>query len=200
VETAGVIVLVLFLVFMTVVVVATVSAVRSVKRGVRRGRAQARRVMVDTRLKARRYTVPGPAGELVRLRLSLRASIDSTFRALEAGRGDDASLTEASALLDRLSDHAGALDGELNLLEQEPDRARITHRLPDLAERARSIIDSADALRWAAQDRARRFADDDLSALTRDVHLEAGALRHWAPVEPGTKGLGLSGRPGEGAR
>jgi hypothetical protein len=197
VETAGVIVLVVFLVFMTLAVVATVKTVRAVKRGVSRGGAQARRVMEDQRLKARRFTVPGPAGELVRLRLELRASIDSTYRALEVGHGEDASLTEAAGLLSRLSDHAGALDGELKLLEQEPDRARIADRLPGLAERARRITHSADALRWAAQDRARRFADDDLSALTRDVDLEAGALRHWTPVDPGVSGgPGVSGVQG----
>nr|WP_272919967.1 hypothetical protein [Streptomyces sp. SID4948] len=187
---------------MTLAVVATVSAVRAVKRGVRRGTAQARRVMEDSRLKARRYTVPGPAGELARLRLALRASIDSTYHALATDRGEDASLTEAAALLDRLNDHAGALDHELKLLEQEPDRARIAARLPDLGERAGRITHAADALRWAAQDRARRFADDDLAALTRDVDLEAGALRHWAPVdpaaEPGTQRLGRPGRPGDG--
>ncbi|WP_329131914.1 hypothetical protein OG552_11555 [Streptomyces sp. NBC_01476] len=183
-ETAGVIVLVLFLVFLTLAVVATVRTVRAVKHGVRRSGAQARRVMEDGRLRARRYTVPGPARDVVRLRLELRTSIDSTYRALEASRGDDPSLTEAAALLDRLSEHAGALDAELKLLELEPDRGRLATRLPSLTDRAHRITHSADALRWAAQDRAHRFADDDLAALTRDIDLEAGALRHWAPVDP----------------
>jgi hypothetical protein len=188
VETVGIIVLILFLAFAALATVATVKTVRVVKRGVRRSSAQARRVVEDGRLRARRYTVTGPAADVVRLRLELRTSVDSTYRALEAGRPEDPSLTEAAGLLARLSDHAGALDAELQLLEQEPDRARIAHRLPDLAERARHITHSADSLRWAAQDRARRFADDDLHALTRQVDLEAGALRHWAPVDPGTSG------------
>lgn len=195
-DTVGIIMLVFFLgfvAFMTLGAVVTVRVTRGVRRRVRNGSAQARRVMEESRLKARRYTVPGPAGELVRLRLELRAAIDSTFRALEAGRGEDASLAEAAALLGRLNEHAGALDGELKLLEQEPNRARIADRLPGLAERAHRITHSADALRWAAQDRARRFADDDLSALTRDVDLEAGALRHWAPADPAGVDLGKPG-------
>ncbi|WP_405581426.1 hypothetical protein [Streptomyces sp. NBC_01190] len=187
-ETAGIILLLLFVffaVFVSLALMATVRTVRTVKQRFRKGTAQARRVMEDGRLRARRYTVVGPAGELVRLRLELRNSIDSTFQALEADGAEDASLAEAAGLLHRLSDHAFALDTELKMLEQEPDRARIANRLPDLTARAHSITRSADSLRWAAQDRARRFADDELSALTREVDLEAGALRHWAPVESG---------------
>src|SRR5882757_6988901 len=108
VEIAGAIALMLFLAFVTLAVVATVKTVRSVKRSVVKGSAQARRMVEDNRLRARRYTMPGAAGELARLRLELRASIDSTFRALEDGRGDDASLAEAAVLMDRLNDHSRA--------------------------------------------------------------------------------------------
>lgn len=195
-EIAGAIALLLFLAFVTLAVVATVKTVRSVKRSVVRGSAQARRMVEDNRLRARRYTMPGPAGELARLRLELRASIDSTFRALENSSAEDASLAEAALLMDRLNDHARALDGELKMLEGEPDRARIADRVPSLTERTQRITHAADGLRWAAQDRARRFADDDLSALTREIDLEAGALRHWAPVEPDSVGSGGAGSVG----
>ena len=55
--------------------------------------------------------------------------------------------------------------------------------LPELRQRAERITHSAESLRWAAQDRARQFGDDDLTALTRQVDMEAGALRHWAPAD-----------------
>ncbi|WNI15455.1 hypothetical protein [Actinacidiphila sp. ITFR-21] len=201
-ETIGIIALVLlaaFLVFAALSVVATVKIVRAARRRMRRGGAQARRVVEDARLKARRYTVPGPAGELARLRVELRSSIDSTFRALDAGHEDDASVREAATLFARLSDHAASLDAELKLLEQEPDRSRVARRLPDLTDRARRITGSADALRWAAQDRARRFADDELSSLTREIDLEADALRHWDPVGPGGPAdPAVGGRPAAG--
>ncbi|QNA73388.1 hypothetical protein C8250_016965 [Streptomyces sp. So13.3] len=180
-DIAVVVLLLLFASFVAVGVVATVRTVRAVKRGVERGSAQARRVVEDTALKARRYTLMGAAGELAQLRLDLRTSIDSTYRALEAGSAEDASLSEASALLARLNDHARVLDTELKVLEREPDKARIADRLPSLAERTERITHSADALRWAAQDRARQFADDDLTALAQQIDIEAGALRHWAP-------------------
>ncbi|WP_328913513.1 MULTISPECIES: hypothetical protein [unclassified Streptomyces] len=188
-SAAGVIVLLLFLGLMTLGVVATVRTVRAVKRRVERGGAQARRVVEDSRLRARRYTTVGPAAELAQTRLDLRAAIDSTSRALEEGRGEDASLSEAVVLFARLNDHARALDGELRLLEREPDKARLAEHLPGLTERARRITHSADTLRWAAQDRARRFADDELTALTREIDLESGALRHWEhtkanPISP----------------
>jgi hypothetical protein len=179
VETAGIIALLFFLIFATLATVAAVRTVRAVKRQIVKGTAQARRVVEDNRIRARRYTVPGTGGELARLRLELRTALDSTYRALESGRADDASLSEATALLGRLDGHARELDAELKTLEREPDRARVADRLPQLAERTRRITHSADTLRWAAQDRARHFADDDLAALGRDIDLEAGALRHW---------------------
>lgn len=181
-EIGAVLVLVLFLAFVVLAVVATVRTVRRVRLTVARSTAQARRVVEDSRLRARRYTVIGPAATLAQLRLDLRASIDGTFAALEAGRGEDPSLSEAVALFGRLNDQARALDSELKLLEREPDRTRLTERLPALTERAHRITRAADSLRWAAHDRARRFADDELTALSRDIELEADALRHWTPT------------------
>ncbi|MFI1090929.1 hypothetical protein [Streptomyces sp. NPDC020917] len=182
-ETVGIIAFLFFLIFATLATVATVRTVRAVKRQVVKGTAQARRVVEDNRIRARRYTVPGTGGELARLRLELRTSLDSTYRALESGRAADASLSEAAALLARLDGHARELDAELKSLEREPDRGRIAERLPQLAERTHRITHSADTLRWAAQDRARHFADDDLAALGRDIATEAGALRHWEKAE-----------------
>jgi hypothetical protein len=192
VETAGIIVLLLFLIFAALATVATVRTARAVKRRVResidRSTTQARRLVEDNRLRARSWTTPGPAGELARLRLELRASIDSTFRALEEGRREDASLAEAAGLMARLNDHARALDGELRLLEGEPDRERVRSLLPDLADRTHRITHGADSLRWAAQDRARRFAADDLAALTRDIAIESAALKLNPPDEaPGPR-------------
>lgn len=200
-DIAAVVALVFFLAFVTLAVVATVRTVRTVKRTVSRGSAQARRLVEDSRLRARRLALTGPAGELVQLRLDLRASIDSTYTALEERRGEDASLSEAGRLFARLNEHARALDNELRLLEREPDRARLAKRLPPLAKRARRITHAADSLRWAAQDRARRFADDELSALSRDIQIEADALRHWAPpagpAVPGPDPLGPTPAPAE---
>ncbi|GGO80805.1 hypothetical protein [Wenjunlia tyrosinilytica] len=162
---------------------AVVKTKRAVQRGLERHVPQARRMVEDTTLRAtltaKKLTQPGVAGELAALRLSLHTSVDSTRRMLEASSAEDASLTEALALCTRLAEHARAIDGELKLLEREPDRPRAQARLPELRERAERITHSADALRWAAQDRARRFADDDLAELSRQCETEAGALRHW---------------------
>jgi hypothetical protein len=187
VEIAGIIVLLLVLGFLVTAGVVAVRTVRAVKRGVVRGTAQARRVVEDTQLKARRLTRPGPGGEVAQLRIDLRASIDSTFAALEAGRADDTALAEAASLLSRLNDHARALDGELKLLEREPDASRVAARLPELTTRVRHVTHSADSLRWAAQDRAQHATADDLASLSDQIAIEAAALRHWTPTEPPPK-------------
>ncbi|WP_217145422.1 hypothetical protein [Streptomyces sp. AC627_RSS907] len=164
---------------------ATVKAVGAAKRGVDRGITQARRTVEDHTLRAKSLVQTGPASELAQLRLALRTSMRATQDALHAGVAEDESLKESLALFQRLSAHGFELDGELRRLEAEPDRATLGERLPALRERTERITRSAEALRWAARDRARRFADDDLDSLSAQIDVEAGALRHW--TEAGTE-------------
>ena len=182
---------------------------QATKRGVDRTVAQARRTVEDTGLRARQLAQPGVVGELAQLRLSLRTSMRATQDVLRTGSPDDASLSEAVGLFERLSAHGHELDDELRRLEREPDRATIGARLPDLRERTEQITRSAEALRWAARDRARKFAEDDLAALSDQIDVEAGALRHWTrepartpmgePSEGDTVGTGAGGGARQGA-
>ncbi|MFJ6781091.1 hypothetical protein [Streptomyces yangpuensis] len=163
----------------------TVKAVGAAKRGVERTVVQARRTVEDTTLRARSFGQVGVAGALAQLRLDLRTSMRATQQALADGARADASLRESLALFERLSAHGHELDGELKRLEQEPDKQRTAQLLPDLRERAGQIIQAADSLRWAARDRARRFAEDELSLLSEQIEMESGALRDWSsePVD-----------------
>ncbi|TJZ55782.1 hypothetical protein FCH28_10790 [Streptomyces piniterrae] len=183
----------LFVLFVAAGVFVTVKAAQAAKRGVDRTVAQARRTVEDTSLRARQYTQPGVTGELAQLRLSLRTSMRATQEVLRTGSQEDASLSESLSLFERLSAHGHELDDELRRLEREPDRATIAARLPDLRERTERITHSAESLRWAARDRARKFADDDLAALSDQIDVEAGALRHWTR-EPVAEPSGSSAR------
>ncbi|WP_327694851.1 hypothetical protein [Streptomyces sp. NBC_00459] len=183
-EAAVAVVALLFLLFVVLGVYATVKVVGAAKRGVDRTISQARRTVEDTTLRAKTYAQPGPASELAQLRLKLRTSMRATQDALHAGVGEDESLKESLGLFERLSAHGHELDAELKRLESEPDRATLVARLPALRERTDQITHAADSLRWAARDRATRFADDDLDALRTQIDVEAGALRHWTTVEP----------------
>ncbi|MER7946876.1 hypothetical protein ABTY59_05720 [Streptomyces sp. NPDC096079] len=173
----------LFLSFVALGVFVTVKVAKAAKRGVDRTIDQARRTVEDTTLRAKSLGQPGTAGELARLRLSLRTSMRATQEALHAGVGEDASLKESLDLFHRLSAHGLELDGDLKRLEREPDRAWVAGQLPELAARTERITGSADALRRAARDRAVRFAEDDLSTLSAQIDVEAGALRHWTTPE-----------------
>ncbi|MCX5378400.1 hypothetical protein [Streptomyces sp. NBC_00091] len=159
---------------------ATVKVVGAAKRGVDRTITQARRTVEDTTLKAKSFGQVGVGGALAQLRLDLRTSMRSTQAALYQGVQADSSLTESIALFERLSRHGHELDDELKRLEQEPDRKQIAERLPGLRERTAKITQSADSLRWAARDRARRFADDELAVLSEQIEVESGALRDWS--------------------
>ncbi|MER8028253.1 hypothetical protein ABTZ78_04645 [Streptomyces bauhiniae] len=170
---------VLFVLLVVLGTYATVKVVGAAKRSVDRTIAQGRRTVEDHTLRAKSLTRPGPAGEIAQLRLTLRTSMRATQDALYAGPAEDASLKESLGLFERLSTHGRELDVALRHLESEPDRATLTARLPELRTRTERITASADSLRWAARDRASRFAEDDLDSLSSQIDIEAGALRHW---------------------
>ena len=174
----------LFVLALVLGVYATAKAVGAAKRSVDRGITQARRAVEDHTLRAKSLVQVGPAAELAQLRLTLRTSMRATQDALHAGVAEDESLKESLALFERLSAHGFELDGELRRLESDPDRGTLAERLPALRERTERITRSAESLRWAARDRARRFADDDLDSLSAQIDVEAGALRHWTETEP----------------
>ncbi|WP_089106797.1 hypothetical protein [Streptomyces hyaluromycini] len=175
---------VLFLLFVAGGAYVTFKAVGAAKRGVDRTITQARRTVEEHTLRAKSMVQIGPAGEIAQLRLTLRTSMRATQDALYAGVAEDESLKESLGLFQRLSAHGQELDGELRRLESEPDRATLATRLPELRRRTERITESADALRWAARDRARRFADDDLDTLSTQIGVEADALRHWTRPDP----------------
>jgi hypothetical protein len=180
--------LALSVVMFAVFVALVVRGVRAARRGIERARREVRRTVSDAALSAR-SAQPGVMGELARTRRELRASVESARGALTGG---DPALGEAMALFRQLDGHFRHVDGELGtLMTGEPDRARVAARLPELRQRAERIGRSADALRFAAQDRARRHDEEGLEALHRQIDLEAEALRHWAPVD----GLGAAHEP-----
>ncbi|MFJ4911683.1 hypothetical protein [Streptomyces sp. NPDC088726] len=182
--------------FVALGIYVSVKLIRAASRGVDRTITQARRAVEDTTLRAKTYGQVGVAGELAQLRLSLRTSMRATQEALQTGVTEDASLSESLGLFQRLSVHGRELDDELKRLEREPDKKTVTSLLPSLKKRTGEITRSADSLRWAARDRARQFADDDLAALNEQIDVEAGALRHWTTEEPVPGGQDPTGAPG----
>ncbi|MFI1509000.1 hypothetical protein [Streptomyces sp. NPDC020597] len=183
-EAVIAVIVLLFVLCLALGAYATVKVIGAAKRGVDRTIGQARRTVEDQTLRAKSFAQSGPAGEIAQLRLALRTSMRATQDALQAGVEEDVSLKESLALFQRLSAHGHELDAELKRLESEPDRATLAERLPALRERTERITGSADSLRWATRDRARRFAEDDLDSLSAQIGVEAGALRHWTTSEP----------------
>ncbi|MFI6348978.1 hypothetical protein [Streptomyces sp. NPDC050560] len=179
---------VLFLLFVVALAYGTVKAVGMTRRRVDRTISQARRTVEDTALKAKALAQPGsPLSEIAQLRLRLRTTMRATQNALHAAAAEDDSLKDSLALFNRLSVHGRELDDDLKRFESDPDRATLRRRVPEVRERTRRIVDSADALRWAVRDRAHHIAADDLDSLSDEISMETGALRHWTPADgPGT--------------
>ncbi|QKZ21616.1 hypothetical protein [Streptomyces chartreusis] len=198
-EAVIAVVALLFVLFVVLGAYATVKVVGAAKRRVDETITHARRTVEDHTLRAKSFAQPGAVGELAQLRLKLRTSMRATQDALHAGVGEDESLKESLGLFERLSAHGHELDAELRRLESEPDRTTLAGRLPDLRERTERIVEAADSLRWAARDRARRFADDDLDTLSAQIDVETGALRHWQTTESMGTGSTGSGSTATGA-
>jgi len=176
--------LLLFAVLAVLVVrggIAVVRTTRSVHRRVEERGRQARGVVEEAALRARALARPGAQGRAAALRAELRQALAAARRVLESGVGDDPQLREALGLLGRLEAHARGVDEDLRILEREP-MTRAEARLPDLRERAERIVHSANSLRWAAQERRGRWADEELGRLSGEIEAEAGALRHWIPA------------------
>jgi hypothetical protein len=133
----------------------------------------------DLTLRTKAYTNLGSQGRIATTRLRLRTALEGTRDALNTAAAQDAQVGESMALLRRLSEHAAELDGQLRVLEREPDTARVDAKLPELRRRAEQIMHAAEELRWAVQDRQHRFAEDELARLTDECTQEADALRHW---------------------
>lgn len=154
----------------TLVVVGTVKAARTVG-------AKAENVA----LKARAYTNPGAPGRIASVRLRLRGALEGTRQALESAAAQDAQVGESLQLLKRLEEHGAELDGQLRVLEREPEVSRVDAKLPELRTRAERITRAAEELRWAVQDRQHHFSEDELARLSEECSQEADALRHWSP-------------------
>ncbi|MGW4898089.1 hypothetical protein ACWEQL_38445 [Kitasatospora sp. NPDC004240] len=207
-EALGVMIGLAMLFGVTLLVLAVVGTVKAAKvvaskaaKEAAKQEANARRAFENVALKAKTYTKIGPQAQIASVRLSLRTSLDNTRQVLQAGLAEDTQLGESLQLLARLDALAADLDKELRLLEREPDVGRIAARLPELRERAERITHSAETMRWAAQDRMHRFADDELGRLSKECENEAGALRHWdtagsAGGSGGSRGAGAAGGSG----
>ena len=181
-EALAVLLGIIVLFFGAVVGVITLAVVKT-RKAFRRAAPQARRAAEDVGIRARAFTRGGAHGKVAGIRGEVRGALAASRRVLESGASTDPQLAESLTLLARLDAHADELDSKLALLEREPDAKRVEAELVGVRERADRIVHSASSLRWAAQDRLHRFADEDLARLSEECQTEAGALRHWASSE-----------------
>jgi hypothetical protein len=156
---------------------AVLLVVRSTVRAVRRRLLGLREAAV---LRARSHGV-GPAAEVARLRRDMERALAGARRALAAAQTVQAPVGDVRSLLARLELAARAVDGELRMLESQPDRSRLTAGLAGARVRAGLVTTSAadlvDGLLHSAG-----HQDDELSLLHAACSLEAEALRAARPA------------------
>ena len=165
----------LFLAFLATLAFTSCVALYLVQRVVRAARSRLLEVRDRAQLAARAHGV-GPAAEVARLRREMERSLSGARRALAAARAVHAPVGDVRSLLGRLELAARSVDGELKMLESQPDRSRVAAQLVGPRARAEVIISSAAQLVDGLLNAAGHDADE-LSLLQAACALEADALR-----------------------
>lgn len=178
---------------LTVLVLTGALGVLLAMRMLRALRRQARAVSDRAGLRARAFLGVGATAEVARCRRELAEAIGGLRRALTAARGTQAPVGDVPGLLRRLELAAGAVDGELRVIEALRDPRRIAVVLPGPRTRAVAITESADDLARALVE-AGAGATAEVAALRAECTLEAQALR-----EAGRE-VGEVSRPARSAR
>jgi hypothetical protein len=155
-----------------------------IRSAIRRARRRLLRLRDRAQLVARAHGV-GPDAELARLRRDLERSLSGARHALAAAQAVHAPVGDVPSLLARLELAARSVDGELRMLESQPDRSRVPAALDGPRSRVVVITTSAaqlvDGLLHATgHDTA------ELSLLQTACAIEADALRSLG--EPGRRG------------
>lgn len=166
---------------------------------IRRALRAARRRIAATgdraMLVARAYGV-GPASQVARVRRDMARALTGVRRALAAAQLVQTPVGDVPSLLARLELAAHAVDGELRVLEAQPDRAGDDVRLDGPRSRAQVIIASAaqlgDGLLHAAGQHA-----EELSLLRAACEIEADALRSAQAPGGLSNGAGSLHRPAQ---
>ena len=157
---------------------AVVAAALALRRALRSLQARALGLRERAALTARSHGV-GPAAEAARLRRELERALAGGRRALAAAHAVGAPVGDVRSLLARLELAARSVDGELRLVEAQPDRARAAGALSGPRSRVGVITSSAaslvDGLVQAAGHDSR-----ELTLLQAACALEADALRSVA--------------------
>jgi hypothetical protein len=118
----------------------------------------------------------GPTAEVARLRREMRRALAGADSALDAASAVRAPVGDVPTLLARLHLAAHAVDGELRVLEAQPDLTRLAALLPGPRSRALAVRASAASLVEGLLDAAGHDADD-LTLLHAACSVEAEALR-----------------------
>lgn len=133
---------------------------------------------------------PGPGRELATLRLSLEQATDYTARSVALAQQAGRPVGDLPALTRRLLGVRSALDGELALLEREPDPARLRTVLPAARARTEEVTAAATRIRNTLGQVEAADTGAEMAALTDDVATEVNALQAGVTSLRGLGGAG----------
>jgi hypothetical protein len=168
---------VLLLVAVTLSVVCLGAAVWRAALALRRLHRSTRRLVDRGVLSVKAHALPpGRARQVAGLRLDLRAGMDHTRRVLEDATCRNCPLGELPELFRRVEHLAESVDGELRMLEGEPDVVQ-RERLATVRQRSEDLVATAANIRRAVSGVQTDLYADLFPPLRGDVDVEVSALR-----------------------
>jgi hypothetical protein len=160
---------------LAILVICSIFGVVLVRKAVRGVRRRVLALSDRAQLAARARGV-GPAAEVARLRRDMDRSLAGARRALAAAQAVHAPVGDVPSLLARLELAARSVDGELRVLESQPDRSRVASQLAGPRSRVEVITGSSAALVDGLL-HAAGHDSGDLALLQTACSIEADALR-----------------------
>jgi hypothetical protein len=128
-------------------------------------------------LRARARLSYGRHGEVLKLRVRLKETIDSGQAAIDIAARTDGHRGELPRLFDRLKRESVALESQLRLLESENDSTVLDEALPTARSRVDDVAHLVRRLRSAVASGLGSISEDSLTALRSEVDREVIAVR-----------------------
>jgi len=161
-------------VVMVLVLLVGLFAVRRLVRRVSRSPLLSRD-SVDRGLLTLRSQASGPAGELARLRLGMRAAVEGVQAAVATAQAANQPVGDLALLTGRLAALGAQLDTELQAVTTNPASAQAQ----EARQRAEELIRVAGRAQRTARSAGRALAGDELRALSGEVDAQDEAVQQY---------------------
>jgi hypothetical protein len=131
-------------------------------------------------LKMRAESSSGPVADILKQRVALQESLESTGRSLGVAQATGQYTGNLGSIFTTLQQAGAVMEHQLVVAQQEPDPAVQALYAKTLGVQVEQINQTARGVRNALASAAAPAGDVDMKDLTRTLEIEAAMLRNWS--------------------